>query len=419
MKKNNFFKDFLFGVSTAAYQNEGGNFNSQWYEWEKKGKIDNNQKCGVACNDYKNWGKLVEVLKDLKVQAYRFSVEWSRIEPKEGIFDKEEIEHYRQLIIELKKNHIEPFVSLFHFSIPIWFAEKGGFEREENLVYFERFVKKLADEYKDYVKFWITINEPVIYSFSSYLIGLHPPGKKNILTALKVYKNLILAHVRAYETIKNASKKLKVGLVHQEVIYQPHGSSYILKKITGLISYFSGNLLLKSIAEGRLLFPLSINRKIPKDKIDFIGLNYYYRFCVDYSSKFKTRSGFPFIDYHIPKGSEAAEILGFEIYPEGLYLSLKKASEYRKPIYITESGLDSSDDKKRINYLASHLEQVKRALKEGINVRSYFYWTLCDNFEWTFGYHPKFGLMTRDKKAKKSYLFYRDICRTKKLTSAV
>lgn len=387
-------KDFLFGVSTSAYQNEEDCKNSDWFRWEKLGKT--NGRKGNACLGYKDYKKDVRILKDLGVKAYRFSIEWSRIEPKEGEFDLKEIEHYRNVLLELKKNKIIPFVTLFHFSLPLWFADKGGFEKKENIKYFVRFVEKIVSEYKGLVKFWMTINEPVVYAYSSYLIGLHPPGEKSLFKCLKVYSNLIDAQVSVYDSIKKIQENSEVGIVKQEAIFEPFHDSFFLKKVISLARYFFN---------GRFL------EKLPKDKFDFIGLDYYYRFRAKFKL-FRTRKNSPvFLEVVVPEEADIAEHFGFEFYAKGLYDLLKGLKKFEKPIYITENGIGTDYDEKRIRFIQEHLGFVKKAIEEGVDVRGYFYWTLFDNFEWTFGYMSKFGLLTRDKKPKKSYYFYKKVCK--------
>lgn len=406
-----FSKNFSFGISTSAYQNEEDLHNSNWYEWEKLGRINRKQKAGNKCLGYKEWKKDIRILKNLGVGAYRFSIEWSRIEPEEGKFNKKAIEHYRNVLTALKKNKIEAFVTLFHLSLPIWFTNKGGFEKEENLSYFERFVEKVAKEYKNLVKFWITLSEPVTYSYVSYLIGWHPPGRKNFYLFFKIFRHLVVAHINCYNILKTISKNFQVGIVKQEAVFEPYHSSFLLKQTVNLIKYVFNSLFLESVFEGSLFFPLSLFKEIPKREIDFIGLDYYYRFRTKFSSNISFEK--PFLNYVIPEEAEKSEQFGFEIYSEGIYQLLKALKKYSKPVYITENGVATPDDEKRVRFIKSHLIEVNKAMKEGADVRGFFYWTLFDNFEWTFGYDATFGLMTRRKKPKKSFYFYKNVCKTK------
>jgi beta-glucosidase len=394
----NFPRDFLFGVSTSSYQNEGNNTNSDWYLWENLGKTAT--KCGVACNDYQETDRNIKILEKLGVGAYRFSIEWSRIEPREGKFDEKAIKHYKDLIKKLEKKNIEPFLTLFHFSLPIWFSQIGGFEKSENIKYFKRFVQRIASEFKS-VKFWMTLNEPSAYSAASYLSGLYPPGKKNIFSFFKVMKNLVLAHETAYDVIKLLNKEAQVGMTDSEHVFELSHSGFISQKILRLVEYFANESFLENVS---------------KDKIDFIGLDYYYRFRAKFSIKgSKYLPKYVPLNLVLPKKSRMAEQFGLEFHPKGISYLLKRLSQYKKPIYITENGIATSDEKKRTRFILEHLIEVKKAIDEGLDVRGYFFWTLFDNYEWHLGYNPTFGLMTRYKKPKKSFFFYQKVLKNRSL----
>lgn len=360
-----FSDDFMFGVATASYQGEGGNFNSDWHDWELKGKIVNNESAGNATNDFIELEKNIKILNDLNVQAFRFSLEWSRIEVEEGVFDESAIAYYKDLVRELKQNDIEPFVTLFHFSSPKWFAAKGGFSKEENLIYFKRFVEKVVPKMESVgVKYWTTLNEPAVYASLAYGSGIFPPGEKNFFKSLDVFYNLIEAHHICYDIIKENSKDSMVGVAKHFRDYE-----------FGFVGFFR-EIILNNWFLG-----------LTQD-CDFIGVNFYYT-CTFYDRCY--------------------------VNPEGIYNVLKHLKKYDKPIYITENGVPTKNEIERQDYITGHLKYIAKSIDEGLDIRSYFFWTLFDNFEWERGWDPSFGLMTTDKKPKESYYLYQEICNTKKV----
>jgi len=376
--KLEFPKNFYWGSATSSHQVEGNNHND-WSEWEKKNakrlaesaknkawpdyildKYPNplqeeNYISGRACDHYNRFREDFDIAKQLGHNAYRFSIEWSRIEPEEGKFDEKEIEHYRQVISALKERGMEPFVTLWHWTIPLWFRDKGGWLNKNAPKYFERYSNKISRSLQN-VRFWITLNEPEIFSSNSYLKGVWPPQKKNLILYLRIIKNLVKAHQKSYKIIKETNKDAQIGIAKNNIYFE--GWPFIF------IDWFWNKYFLNRIRKYQ----------------DFIGLNYY----------FHRRFG----------GNENKEItdMGWEIYPEGIYHVLKDLKKYNKPIYITENGLADTKDEKREKFIKEHLKWVHRAIGEGVDVGGYFYWSLLDNFEWDKGFWPRFGLVKVDYK---------------------
>ena len=400
-----FPEGFLWGTSTSAHQVEGNNHN-QWSEWEKENAerlakeaknywqswqqekfpemfSSKNYISGRACDHYNRFEEDFNLAKAMHNNTHRFSIEWSRIEPEEGKFDKEAIEHYRQVIWSLKKREIEPFVSLWHWTMPVWFVEKAAFENRKNIKYFVRFCERIVKEFKNDVKFWIVLNEPEIYSSQSYLKGQWPPQKKNFFSYLKVLKNLIRTHRSVFGAIKQIDNQAQIGIAKNNV-------------------YFEG--WLASIADWwwNLLFLNFI-----KNYQDFIGLNYYFHYRIK-ELKFNQNK------------NEKTSDLGWEIYPDGIYYVLKELKKYQKPIYITENGLADAKDEKREKFIKEHLYWIHKAIQEGVDVCGYFYWSLLDNFEWDKGFWPRFGLVeidyqTLERKIRPSAQEYARICKNNEL----
>ncbi len=239
MSKSLFPKDFLWGASTSSYQVEGGNRN-QWSEWEMANadKLASNAKktmdwlpnwdeieqdatkpsnymAGKGVDHYHKYEEDFEIVKKLHLNAFRFGIEWSRLEPKEGEWDEKEVEHYRIYIRSLKAKGITPVLNIRHWTHPIWFEKKGAWLKKENNKYFLRFVQKIADEYVNELEYVLTVNEPNVYTSMSFLIGRWPPQNKNTLSALRVYKNLARAHKASYKILKHRKPTLQVGMAAQ------------------------------------------------------------------------------------------------------------------------------------------------------------------------------------------------------------
>ncbi len=375
-----FPKNFYWGSATSNYQVEGGNHND-WSEWEKEnaerlaketekkfGHLQNwseikkqaqnpqNYISGRACDHYNRYEEDFDIAKSLEHSAHRFSIEWSRIEPEEGKFNEREIEHYRKVIKALRGRGIEPFITLWHWPIPIWLRDKGGWENKKVIDYFSRYAEKIVSSLKDDVKFWITINEPEIYANNSYLKGVWPPQEKSLFSYLRVVKNLIKVHRKVYRIIKTINPNSQLGIAKNNIYFE--GWQLFL------INWWWNFYFLNQI----------------KNYQDFIGLNYYFH------RRF------------LKNKNEIISDLGWEIYPEGIYYVLKDLKRYNKPIYITENGVADAKDKKREKFIKEHLRYVYKAIQEGVDVRGYFYWSLLDNFECDKGFWPRFGLVEVDYK---------------------
>ncbi|HUT96436.1 MAG TPA: glycoside hydrolase family 1 protein [Candidatus Paceibacterota bacterium] len=365
-----FPENFYWGTATSAYQVEGGIKN----DWSMIGKKFD---AGIACDHYHKFEEDFDLAKSLNNNAHRFSIEWARIEPEEGKFDQKEIEHYRKVILALKERGLEPFMTLYHWTLPIWFVEKGGWLNEDAPKDFGRFVGKIVSEYKDLVKFWITLNEPDnVYAVLSFLIGKWPPFIKNWFKFRRVCKQLIITHKEIYELIHKISPDAFVGIAQNYTHF---------KGFLKILNTFWNQKFLNKI----------------ENHHDFIGLNYYFHHSLSEILKLSHR-----------KRTD----IGWEIYPEGIYHVLKDFKKYNKPIYITENGLADAKDEKRTKFIIEHLKWVYKAIEEGVDVRGYFHWSLLDNFEWDKGFEPRFGLIEIDYKTfqripRPSSRVYAEICK--------
>lgn len=406
MKSFQLPKDFLMGSATAATQIEGGHTGSNWCRWCEEGHIKDGSSCIRANDHWNRYAEDVEWMRKLNHRVYRMGLEWSRIEPEKGNFDKSAINHYRDEISLLLKNNIKPLVTLHHFSHPLWFCEEGEFENEKSVSYFERYVSFVVENLGDLVSEYITINEPNVYAVMGYYFALWPPGKKDIKLLLRVYRNMTLCHIAAYRAIhrirreKGFEGKTMVGVANHLRVFVPYNKNPVNYVSAKIMDYLFQGAITRMMSYGRLL---SFGRH-RKKYYDFIGINYYTRSAVKGFSD-KTLPGRPVND------------LGWEIYPEGLYLLCRKYHrKYKAPVWITENGTCDEKDEFRAMFIYDHLYQVYRLINDGIPVERYYHWTLMDNFEWIEGESARFGLIhvdfeTQKRTMRKSGEFYSQICR--------
>lgn len=404
-----FPQGFLWGTATASYQIEGGITNN----WTQGG-IDAKE----AVDGYRRYAGDYDQAKQMHTNAYRMSVEWARIEPEQGKYDQAAIATYRKMFKALRQRGIAPMVTIFHFGMPIWFDAKGGFTKEENLPDYLDFVKKVVSEFKDDVDWWNTVNEPLVFAFKSYDEGTWPPFQTDRNLAMRVARNLMVAHGKAYRAIHAGDPVAYVGYAHNTTLLQPNWRFNPLDQVmTNVQSYLFNEAFWDAIENGKLdlhppgLEPIVIKPDADlKGSMDFVGINYYTRYMVTASGKPITRPGVPVTDQN------------WEIYPDGMLYVLRLADKHAKrlhiPIIITENGLADAADKQRPKYIVEHLTKVWQAIQEGIDVKGYFYWSLMDNFEWADGFKSKFGLLDRDRKWRPSGYLYQQIAKENGFPSA-
>lgn len=369
-----FPEGFLWGAATSSHQVEGGNTNNDWYQAEKTGQVP---PAGQACDSYHRFEGDFDLAQSLGHNCHRLSLEWSRIEPRPGEFDQTEIDHYKIVLKSLKAHHLKSFVTLWHFTTPIWMTEQGGWEDKRSVEYFERYAKKCAQEFGNLVDFWAPFNESTIYGFEGYLEGKWPPFKQgDYLGCLRFVWRQLQAHRVAYDAIKRILPEAKVGPTINFCSFEPYRPNNMLDRFsTWLNSTLYNKVILSAL----------------KNHSDYIGCNYYFHKHV----MFKLRASKLFLADNIPNNLWVSD-LGWEIYPRGIYEVLMSLKSYGKPIYITENGLADAWDNSRQKLIAETLAWVKQALDEGVDVRSYLQWSLLDNYEWSEGFGPRFGLVAVD-----------------------
>jgi beta-glucosidase len=391
--------NFRFCVSTAAHQVEGYNFNSDWWQWEQTpGHIKNGDTSEHATDA---WGHLDEDLanmKALQVDTYRFSIEWAKVEPKPGVFDDVELDKYINLIDRLKAQGIDPMVTLYHFTLPLWVSDQGGWDWDGITDAFDGFVRHVAARMGTRVTLWITLNEPMTIISAGYISNIFPPAKNNIKTINVPMANMIRAHARAYHSLHaildQPGFRPRVGLAHHLRVFDPlHRLNlvdrYLAKKFDEIFNWSIPNTLVTG--EFKFTMPLidKADYFIPEaiGTQDFFGLNYYSRDRISINLLQN-----PPLVRSVTKGADVTE-LDWEIYPEGMGRLIETIHEKnpKLPIWITENGLANRDDTKRMPFIEAHLKQVADQIEKGVQIEGYCHWTLNDNFEWAEGYTAHFG----------------------------
>ncbi|MFH1305239.1 MAG: glycoside hydrolase family 1 protein [Candidatus Omnitrophota bacterium] len=419
---NSFPPGFLWGAATSPHQVEGDNRFNDWWAWET---ADRTAPSGKACDHYHRFREDFGLAKQLGHNAHRMGIEWSRLEKIEGAWDDNEWDHYRTVINELIRLGIEPIVTLNHFTVPAWFARKGGWLNDTSAELFARFASKAVSELGRNTRYWITINEPHILAILGYFHEQWPPGGKNFKEALIVIKNMLKGHVEAYCRMNEAAartpgaKRPKIGIAKAVTAFHPCVRYSPLDLLsTHWRDKFHNHGFFNSALKGRICLPGLRKEKLPvKNALDFIGLNYYFRQFIRHEKNFiKNPFGNVCSLSHHPASGKITD-MGWEIYPEGLYESVKIHARYRLPIIITENGIATKDDPLRQKFLRDHLSQLLRTIGEGAPVKGYIHWALLDNFEWGEGYTKRFGLIavdfhTQKRTVRNSAKYYASVIRT-------
>lgn len=395
---------FLWGTATSAHQVEGDNRNNQWYEWERQpGNIWHDDCSGLACDWWRNAEQDFALMQQMHLRTHRLSIEWSRIEPQPGQFDHAALERYRQMLSDLHSRGIKPMVTLHHFTNPLWLERAGGWEQPEVVARFQNYARTAVAALSDLCDLWLTINEPLVYLAQGWFRGIWPPQRPFSLTALRVYRHLLLAHAAAYQTIHALQPQAQVGAAMAIRLFLPSNPQSKLDQLAaGIKRYIGEDIWLRSVHDGRIRFPLGMNDydRTLEGSMDFAGVNYYTRDLVRFTPDPRRLFG----DEHFSADGEFSDrgVRGIysEFYPQGLYQIIRWLGEYGVPIYITENGLPDHDDDQRPRWLLAHIAEIHRAIREGSDVRGYYHWTFTDNFEWSEGWGLRFGLVELDPRTQ-------------------
>ncbi|HWE57120.1 MAG TPA: family 1 glycosylhydrolase [Acidimicrobiales bacterium] len=382
---------FRWGSATAAHQIEGGNANNDWWAWEHAEGSGVAEPSGDACDSWHRWADDIDVVASLGLDHYRFSVEWSRIEPAPGEWSRDAVDHYRRICDGLQVKGIEPVVTLHHFTTPIWMAERGGWANPEIVDRFGRFCHRLATEMGTSVGRVCTLNEPNIVATMGYALGIFPPGRTDPVAAEAVSANMVAAHRRAVEAVRAAAPGLPVGLTLSMTDYQPiDGGEDRVPEIRETHE----DVFLRATAGD-----------------DFLGVQTYTRMRIGPDGWAGPEPGVPTL------------VMGYEYWPQALAACLRRAWDVTGgavPMWVTENGIGTDDDQQRIDYVATALAGVLDVIADGIAVEGYTYWSLLDNFEWAFGYRPRFGLVevdrrTFERRPKRSASWFSSVARANEL----
>jgi len=441
-----FPKGFLFGTATAAYQIEGG-----WNEdgkgpstWDvfthKRGKILNGDTGDIACNTYHDFQTDIDIMSELELQAYRFSMAWSRVLPQgRGQVNQKGLDYYNHLVDALLEKNITPFITMFHWDMPqALFEQYGGFASRETASYFADYAEVIVKSLGDRVKHWITLNEPWEHAFFGHLTGEHAPGVTNPWTYFKVAHHELLGHGLAVERMRSIAPDAQVGITLSQFPIYPYADTPQHHKAARSADLFMNRFYLDGLYKGE--YPEALfkqmwafrpkieadDMKIISRPFDFLGVNYYtrqYARYVWYLPFFRA-----WVDRDPPPGISHPE-LGLQAYPEGMReLNKRYREEYGNPVvYITENG--TSDflpvvdgrvkDALRQRYFELYLAELSKAIEEGSDVRGYFIWTMMDNFEWSNGYSWRMGLVhvdhnTQQRTIKDSSYWVRELIRSQR-----
>jgi len=388
----------IWGAATSAHQVEGGNRWNDWWAWEEAGKVS--ERSGKACDHYRLFREDFHLARSLGHTAHRFSLEWSRLEPAEGEWSEEAFLHYQNVFDALEAEGLEPVVTLHHFTNPLWFSKQGGWMQRDASGKFAAYVERIAKRFGKRVRFWVTINEPLIYIYQGLILGRWPPGKKLMWEAAKVLKELLRAHILAHDILHDHCKDPQcwVSIAHHTMSFAPCRPSLLDRLSIFLRDWFVNRLVYRSLLSGFLFYPGVFCERLPAARtLDYLGVNYYSRDFV----RFAGLAGINQLGGTCPKEHhsnkiEAVNDLGWEIYPRGIYEVVLGLRSLKLPILITENGVCTQDDSLRQRFIREHLLQVERARKEKIPIFGYFYWSLVDNFEWAEGFEPRFGIVGVD-----------------------
>ncbi|HEX3384971.1 MAG TPA: GH1 family beta-glucosidase [Mucilaginibacter sp.] len=428
LERSLFGDDFQWGVSTAAFQVEGacnadGKGESIWDAFTaKKGKILNGHHAQIACDFYNNYKADIDLVKQLNIPNFRFSISWTRILPN-GTADwinMAGVEHYRRVIDYCIGQGIEPWITIYHWDLPQALELKGGWTNREIVQWFTDFVAVCAQHFGSRVKHWMVMNEPSVFTGAGYFFGIHAPGRTGVKNFIPAIHHVTLSMVAGAKKLRELLPDADIGTTFSCSHIEPYADKKKDIEAANRADALVNRLFIEPILGlgypmGEIPVLNELNKYFkPGDEnnlqfdFDFIGLQNYTREIVKYS--FFT----PYVGAKLIKAENrkvATTAMGWEVYPEAIYHILKKFDAYPqiKKILITENGAAFPDevvdgevkDPKRIDYLQANISQVLKAKQEGCKVHGYFIWTLTDNFEWAEGYHPRFGLIYVDFETQK------------------
>jgi len=431
-----FPSEFLWGAATSAYQIEGaadedGRGASIWDTFcATPGKVANGDSGEIACDSYNRYAQDIALMRELGLNAFRFSIAWPRIVPNgRGRVNEPGLDFYDRLVDELLAAGIRPFVTLYHWDLPQALEDAGGWPERATAEAFAEYVELVARRLGDRVRSWVTQNEPYCSSWLGYAVGVHAPGRTDEAAAVAAAHHVLLSHGLAVDVLRRESRDAQVGIVLDSWPVYPLSDDPRDVEAAWEADGFRNRFFFDPVLRGRypddVLERLGANSLPIRDgdlttiaaPIDFVGLNNYSRSIVAANGDGGPRN--------VPATDARTTAMGWEIYPHGIYEVLARFHrEYGvDSLYVTENGAAFPDvrghdgrieDPERIDYLAQYLGAVARAIADGVPVHGYFVWSLLDNFEWAHGYSKRFGLLyvdypTLERIPKSSFYWYRDL----------
>lgn len=383
MKELKFPEGFLWGAATASYQVEGGIENCDWAQAAREGKVP---VCGEAADQYNRYEHDFDLAKDLGHNFTRISIEWARIEPEEGKFDPDAIEHYKKVLSAIHKRGLKPMVTFWHFTLPTWFSDKGGFNQKNSPEIFMRYCLYVIGSLHEYCDLWDTINEPMVWVNNGYTRANWPPFKRNPIKFWGALQNLIKAHNLVYQEIKKLYPALNVGVVKDNINFVSDWKPWN-KIARAAVDSFWNHYFLKRTHKN----------------CDHIGLNYYFHSQIGKKKYFQKND------------------MGWDLNADGMRQVLIDLKRYKKPIYISEAGTADHADAHRPEYIRDLVKATHEAISAGSDVKGFLYWSLIDNYEWALGFEKEFGLIhvdrkTQERTVRNSALVYKKICESNSLT---
>ena len=409
--KLNLPKDFIWGTATAAHQVEGNNTNSDFWLLENTKNTTFAEPSGIACDQLNRYEEDIKLMSSHAIQSYRLSIEWARIEESEGEFSNEAIDHYKKVLDCCHENNLQTCVTFQHFTSPLWFTAKGGWEKKENADLYVKYAEFVTKELGDRIDTVCTINEANLTACFAHTFPSYPEqGMKTIMPFVedaakscgstldnfgpflfghpyKIRDCMMAAHVKAFPIIKGLlTKNQPVGITLSIMDYQAA----------------EGGEQSRDIAHSETV---DVCLDQTKDD-DFIGIQTYTRHTYGPEGIMKPNVN-----------DENMLVMGYEYYPESLENVLRYvAPKINCPMIVTENGIGTDDDNQRIKYITTALKGLQSCLDDGLDIRGYYYWSFLDNFEWIYGYKPRFGLIevnrdTLERKSKDSLKFYEQVIR--------
>ena len=427
LQKKDFGDDFIWGVSSSAYQIEGahnadGKGPSIWDEFTNKGLAANKETGNDACEFYFRYEEDIRMMAAMGIPNFRFSISWSRIFP-EGIgrINQKGLDFYHRVIDTCLQYKIEPWITLYHWDLPLELQKKGGWANREIIHWFSEYASLMMKTFGDKVKKWMVLNEPLVYTGAGYFMGAHAPGFRNLSHFLKAIHHTALVQGITPENLRSYHKDLEIGTTFSCSHLEPFSSLSKHERATERADFILNHLLIDPLSgdgypmkkfkplEKIYDFMKADDEKLMKANYDFIGVQNYTREIIKHTWYI------PFLKAKIIPASKRKvhhTLMNWEVYPESIYHVLKKFDKMPsvKKIIITENGAAFKDevnahgevkDMAREYFFREYLNQVLRAKNEGVNVKGYFIWSFTDNFEWAEGFRPRFGIVHVDFKSQK------------------